>query len=68
MISATFDTLEQYPAIQKLDMTEYQLVDDSEQLIAEKRDVVEAIPAATDAVGDDPLGQYLLTEAIETAD
>lgn len=68
MISATFDTLEQYPAIQKLDMTEYQLVDDSEQLIAEKRDVVEAITAATDAVGDDPLGQYLLTEAIETAE
>ena len=68
VIAATFDTLEQYPAIRELDGTEYRLIDDSEQLIAEKQEAVKAITAAADAVGDDPLGQYLLREAIETTD
>ena len=68
MVTATFDTLEQYPAIRELDGTEYRLIDDSEQLITQKRDTVEAVTTAINEVGGDPLGRYLLTETIETVD
>jgi len=68
MVTATFDILEQYPAIRELDGTEYRLIDDSEQLITQKRDTVEAVTTAINEVGGDPLGRYLLTETIETVD
>jgi hypothetical protein len=68
MTTATFDILEQYPAIQELNGTVYRLTDNSDQLIAEKQDASEAITATVTAVGDNRLGRCLLTEVIKTAD
>ncbi|MDB2262520.1 hypothetical protein PM031_16990, partial [Halorubrum ezzemoulense] len=62
MTTATFDILEQYPAIQELNGTVYRLTDNSDQLIAEKQDASEAITATVTTVGDNRLGRCLLTE------
>ncbi|CAI50135.1 uncharacterized protein NP_4088A [Natronomonas pharaonis DSM 2160] len=68
MIAATLDSLAGFPSTRALDGSEHVLTDDSEPLLAAKRDATEALTAAADEAGVDPLGRYLLAEAIDTAD
>jgi hypothetical protein len=65
VIATTLDVLDVLPSQNDLDKLDEPVVSDAETLLDTKQTAVDQIESAIDEVGDDPLGQFLLTETVD---